>query len=88
MTQAQAQDLPEQQYAIMPRLQWLAPLKVSADAGIGRAALLAAAAASRASHGRGAEERRGVAGGRAPGIRGPDDWRAQAAQRREEGALP
>jgi hypothetical protein len=87
MTQAQAAGLPEQQYAIMPRLQWLAPLKT--DAGIGKAELLAAlhdaaapvmvAALQRVGEYL-VEERRGFVV--------PDSWREQAAQRRHEGVLP
>jgi hypothetical protein len=87
MTQAQAQDLPEQQYAIMPRLHWLAPLK--AAEGIDKPQLLAAlqdaaapimVAALRKVGEWLVEERRGFVV--------PDDWRAQAAQRRHEGVLP
>jgi hypothetical protein len=87
MTQTQAQDLPLQQYAIMPRLQWLAPLKTqdSIDQPQLLAALQDAAApimvAALRKVGDGlVEERRGFVV--------PDDWRAQAAQRREEGVLP
>jgi len=87
MTQGQAQDLPDQQYAIMPRLHWLAPLKTQDS--IGKPQLLAAlqdAAAPvmvAALQEKGewlVEERRGFVV--------PDDWRAQAAQRRQEGMLP
>jgi hypothetical protein len=87
MTQAQALDLPEQQYAIMPRLHWLAPLKT--QGGTDKPQLLAAlqdAAAPvlvAALQEKGewlVEERRGFIV--------PDDWRAQAAQRRQEGILP
>jgi len=89
MTQEQAASLPDRQYAIMPRLQWLAPLKVAAGAGMSRAALLAAVsgqpaplmvAALRPGGEWLVEERRGFIV--------PDDWRAQAAQRRHEGVLP
>lgn len=87
MTQAQAQHLPEQYYAVMPRLHWLAPLKTRD--GIGKPQLLAAlkdAAAPvmvAALQEKGewlVEQRRGFVV--------PDDWRAQAAQRRREGILP
>ncbi|HEX5344462.1 MAG TPA: DUF1853 family protein [Duganella sp.] len=87
MTQAQAQDLPDQQYAIMPRLQWLAPLKT--QDGIDKPQLLAAlqdaaapvmVAALKKAGAWLVEERRGFVV--------PDDWRAQAAQRRQEGILP
>jgi hypothetical protein len=87
MTQTQALDLPQQQYAIMPRLQWLAPLKTQDS--IEQPQLLAAlqdaaapimvAALRKVGDGL-VEERRGFVV--------PDDWRAQAAQRREEGVLP
>ena len=87
MTQAQAQDLPQQQYAIMPRLHWLAPLKTQDS--IGKPQLLAAlqdaaapvmVAALRDAGEWLVEARRGFVV--------PDDWRAQAAQRREDGRLP
>jgi hypothetical protein len=90
MTQAQAvASLPDQQYAIMPRLQWLAPLKLPAGAGMQRADLLAtlqeqpAPVMIAALQDKGewlVEERRGFVV--------PDGWRAQAAQRRQEGVLP
>ncbi|NYE60858.1 hypothetical protein FHW58_002010 [Duganella sp. 1224] len=87
MTQAQAQDLPPQQYAIMPRLHWLAPLKTQDS--MDRATLLAQVvgleapvmvAALRQAGAWLVEERRGFIV--------PDGWRAQAAQRRHEGVLP
>lgn len=88
MTQAQAAiTLLERQYAIMPRLQWLAPLKTRT--GIDRAELLAAVtgqpaplmiAALRKEGEWLVEESRGFVV--------PDDWRAQAAQRRHDGVLP
>lgn len=87
MTQAQAQDLPAQRYAIMPRLHWLAPLKTQDS--IDKPQLLAAlqdatapimVAALREVGEWLVEERRGFIV--------PDDWRAQAAQRRHEGVLP
>lgn len=89
MTQEQAASLPDQHYAIMPRLQWLAPAKLPASAGIARAALLDAVhgqpaplmiAALRPAGEWLVEEKRGFIV--------PDDWRAQAAQRRHEGVLP
>jgi hypothetical protein len=87
MTQAQALDLPDQHYAIMPRLQWLAPLKTSG--GIDKPALLAAldsaaapimVAALRQAGDWLVEQQRGFIV--------PDSWRAQAAQHRHEGRLP
>ena len=89
MTKAQAASLPGQQYAIMPRLQWLAPLKIPADAGLHRDALLAAAAGQPAPFMVAALRKSGewlVEESR--GFIVPDDWRAQAAQRRQEGGLP
>lgn len=90
MTQSHAAaHLPAQQYAIMPRLQWLAPFKVRADAGVDRSVLLEAVtglptpvmiAALREANGWLVEESRGFVV--------PDDWRAQAAQRRHQGVLP
>jgi len=90
MTQEQAAaTLPEQRYAIMPRLQWLAPLKAPAADGIDRSALLATLAtqttpvmiAALVEKGEWlVEESRGFVA--------PDGWRAQAAQRRHEGVLP
>jgi hypothetical protein len=90
MTQAQARaGLPEQQYALLPRLQWLAPLKLAAGAAMDRAALLATLeaqatpvlVAALVPQGDGlVEQRRGFVV--------PDGWRAQAAQRRSDGALP
>ncbi|MYM26540.1 DUF1853 family protein [Duganella sp. FT135W] len=87
MTQAQAQQLPQQHYTIMPRLQWLAPLKT--QDGMDQPQLLAAlqditapvmVAALKEVGEWLVEERRGFVV--------PDSWRAQAAQRREEGVLP
>ncbi|SDG37734.1 MULTISPECIES: DUF1853 family protein [unclassified Duganella] len=90
ITQTQAQSLPaQQQYAIMPRLQWLAPLKLAAGAGISHEALLTTLQAHSAPvmiaalNEKGdwlVEERRGFVV--------PDDWRQQARQRRQDGALP
>jgi hypothetical protein len=87
MTQTQALDLPQQQYAIMPRLQWLAPLKTQDSieqpqllAALQDAAAPIMVAALRKVGDWLVEERRGFVV--------PDDWRAQAAQRREEGVLP
>lgn len=89
MTQAQAQaSLPQQQYALLPRLQWLAPLKLAAGAAMDRATLLATldaqatpvlVAALLPHDGWLVEQRRGFVV--------PDGWRAQAAQRRADGAL-
>jgi hypothetical protein len=87
MIQTQAQSLPEQSYAIMPRLQWLAPFK--AAEGISREQLLAAlqdqpapvmVAALRQAGEWLVEERRGFVV--------PDSWREQAVQRRQDGTLP
>jgi len=87
MTQAQAAALPDQRYAIMPRLQWLAPLKTRDH--MSKPELLAAVQgqpapvmiASLREEGEWlVEERRGFIV--------PDAWRAQAAQRRQEGTLP
>ncbi|MYN40843.1 DUF1853 family protein [Duganella sp. FT109W] len=90
MTQTQAaQTLPPQRYAILPRLQWLAPLKTSAAQSVDRAGMLAAIAGQEvpvmivALREKGEwliEERRGFIV--------PDGWRAQAAQRRHDGVLP
>jgi hypothetical protein len=90
MTQTQAaQTLPLQHYVILPRLQWLAPLKTAAANGVDREALLAAVTGQQvpvmivALQEKGEwliEERRGFIV--------PDGWRAQAAQRRHDGVLP
>jgi hypothetical protein len=87
MTQTQAQDLPEQHYAIMPRLQWLAPLKT--QDGIDRTTLLEQLGGQEAPVMIAALEEKGewlVEQRR--GFIVPDGWRAQAAQRRHEGVLP
>jgi hypothetical protein len=87
MSYAQARQLPDQLYAIMPRLQWLAPLK-TID-GIDKPALLAALQDQAAPvmvaqlKQEGAwlvEQRRGFVV--------PDVWREQAVQRRQDGTLP
>lgn len=89
ITHTQAHSLPDQAYAIMPRLQWLAPLKLAAGDAITRAQLLSALpeqgapfmiAALRQQGEWLVEQRRGFVV--------PDGWRAQAAQRRQDGALP
>jgi hypothetical protein len=73
----------------MPRLQWLAPLKLAAGDAITRAQLLSELpeqgapfmiAALRQQGQWLVEQRRGFVV--------PDGWRAQAAQRRQDGALP
>lgn len=93
MTLSQAQSLAEERYVIMPRLHWLAPLKSPPDAGLSKAELLAAlgdqmaqasapvmVAAMREQGAWLIEQRRGFVV--------PDDWHAQAAQRRQDGTLP
>lgn len=89
ITHAQAHSLADQRYAVMPRLQWLAPLKLPANAGISHAELLAELPSQAAPFMLAAlrqqgewlvEERRGFVV--------PDGWRAQAAQRRQDGTLP
>jgi hypothetical protein len=87
MTQTQAQSLPEQRYAIMPRLEWLAPLKT--QDGMDRTALLAHVSGQEAPVMVAALQEKGewlVEQRR--GFIVPDGWRAQAAQRRQEGVLP
>jgi hypothetical protein len=90
MTQAQAAaSLTEGDYAIMPRLQWLAPLKLAAGEGLSRAALLEALREQTAPVMIAALEKNGewlVEQSR--GFVVPDGWREQAAQRRQDGALP
>jgi len=93
MTLSQAHMLPDGDYIIMPRLHWLAPLKSPADAGLSKQELLAAladqmaqvaapvmVASMRQVGGWLVEQRRGFVV--------PDDWQAQAVQRRRDGALP
>ena len=92
MTMTQAQGLQGERFVIMHRLLWLAPLKV-ADGALERTGLLAAldeqmakvsapvmVAVMREQGGWLVEQRRGFVV--------PDDWQAQAAQRREAGTLP
>lgn len=90
MTQAQAAaSLPEQRYAILPRLQWLAPLKLAPDGGMDRATVLSALAAQPApvmivalrDNGQWLVEH-------SRGFVVPDGWREHAAQRRRDGVLP
>jgi hypothetical protein len=93
MPVAQLPALAGEHYAIMPRLQWLAPLKVAADAAMDRAALQAALAAQMAAapapvmvavlrqEGEWMVEQR-------RGFIVPDDWRARAAHNRQQGLLP
>ena len=90
----QAATLQGEYYAIMPRLHWLAPLKTPLDGvAMNHAELLAAlhdhmaqvaapvmVAVLRRDGEWLVEQRRGFVV--------PDDWRAQAAQRRQDGALP
>ena len=94
ITLRQADDLAGDCYAIMPRLHWLAPLKMQADgAAMNKRELLAAlrehmaqlaapvmVADLRQEGGWLVERRRGFVV--------PDDWRSQAAQRRRDGTLP
>jgi hypothetical protein len=92
MTMAQAQSMRGERFIIMHRLLWLAPLK-AADGAMDLQGLLAAldeqmakvsapviVAAMREEGGWLVEERRGFVV--------PDDWQAQAAQRRQDGILP
>lgn len=92
MTMAQAQSLRGERFIIMHRLLWLAPLK-AADGAMDLQGLLAAldeqmakvsapvmVAVMREEGGWLVEERRGFVV--------PDDWQAQAAQRRQNGTLP
>ncbi|TFW18022.1 DUF1853 family protein [Duganella callida] len=87
MSYEQARQLPEQPYAVMPRMQWLAPLKTRES--LDKQTLLAAlrdqpapvmVAALKPEGDWLVEQHRGFIV--------PDAWRAQAAQRRHEGALP
>jgi hypothetical protein len=93
MTLSEAQDLPDGRYVVMPRLHWLAPLKSPSGADMSKQELLAAlaghmaqisapvmAAAMRPEGEWLVEQRRGFIV--------PDDWHAQAAQRRQDGTLP
>jgi hypothetical protein len=92
MSMAQAQSLRGERFIIMHRLLWLAPLK-AADGAMDLNGLLAAldeqmakvsapvmVAVMREEGGWLVEERRGFVV--------PDDWQAQAAQRRQDGILP
>jgi hypothetical protein len=96
MTLSQAESLQGERFLIMPRLHWLAPLKAPADdAALSLGEMLAAlrdhiaqasapvmVAVMREAEQEGwlVEQRRGFVV--------PDDWRAQAAQRRQDGTLP
>ncbi|MET0319356.1 MAG: DUF1853 family protein [Duganella sp.] len=76
-------------FCIMPRLQWLAPLKVVSSEGIDRAALHAALEGEPAPVMVAVLRRQGtwlVEARR--GFIVPDDWQSQAAQRRLDGVLP
>lgn len=92
MTMAQARSLQGERFIIMHRLLWLAPLKAAGGA-MELSGLLAAldeqmakvgapvmVAVMREEAGWLVEERRGFVV--------PDDWQAQAAQRRRDGTLP
>ena len=93
MTLSQAQNLPDGHYSIMPRLHWLAPLKSTTDAGMSKLELLAALGdqmaqvvapvmvAALRQEGKWLVEQ-------ARGFIVPDDWHAQAEQRRHDGTLP
>jgi hypothetical protein len=96
MTLSQAQGLQGERFIIMPRLHWLAPLKAPDDStSLSLDEMLAAlrdqmaqasapvmVAVMRKADQEGwlVEQRRGFVV--------PDDWRAQAAQRRQDGTLP
>ena len=93
MTMSQVRELPDGDYAIMPRLHWLAPLKSPSDAGMNKQELLAAledqmaqvaapvmVAALHSQADSLIEQRRGFIV--------PDDWHAQAVLRRQDGTLP
>lgn len=100
MTTRQAENLQGERFVIMPRLHWLAPLKAPADgAALNREELLAALGDQMAQVSapvmvavmREAEDRVGEKAWLVERRRGfivPDDWRAQAAQRRRDGTLP
>lgn len=89
----QLASLPGDCFAVMPRMAWLAPLKLPAGQGMDRHALAAALAAQQAQvdapvmvallreNGASLLET-------ARGFIVPDGWRAQAAQRRAQGLLP
>lgn len=93
-TPAQIDALAGERFVVMPRLQWLAPLKVAAGGAVlERAALRRTLAAQfetapaavmvalvREEHGWELEQERGFIV--------PDDWSAQAAGRRAAGKLP
>ncbi|HWW70442.1 MAG TPA: DUF1853 family protein [Duganella sp.] len=93
MTMGQAPSLQGERFVIMRRLLWLAPLKAGLDQAMSRDELLAAldeqmtkisapvmVAVMREAGGWLVEQRRGFVV--------PDDWRARAAQRRQDGTLP
>ncbi len=93
MTMEQARGLMGARFVIMHRLLWLAPLKATADDALTHAELLAAldeqmakvsapvmVAVMREEGCWLVEQRRGFVV--------PDDWRARAAQRRQDGTLP
>jgi hypothetical protein len=93
MTMEQARGLMGERFVIMHRLLWLAPLKATADDALTHAELLAAldeqmakvsapvmVAVMGEEGGWLVEQRRGFVV--------PDDWRARAAQRRQDGTLP
>jgi hypothetical protein len=94
ITSRQAEELPGDRYAIMPRLHWLAPLKIAADStAMSKQELLAALrehmaqvaapvmVAELRDEGEWLVEMR-------RGFVVPDDWHSQAAQRRLDGTLP
>lgn len=93
MPHAQLGDLPGEYFAIMPRLLWLAPLKIAAGSALDRAGLRAAlddqlvatpapvmVAVLRQQGDWLIEQARGFIV--------PDQWQAQAVARRQSGALP
>ena len=93
MPLSQLPELAGEHYAIMPRLQWLAPLEVAAAAAMDRPALQATLSAQMAATPapvmvavlrqegtRLVEQQRGFIV--------PDDWAARAAHNRQQGLLP
>ncbi|WP_373886868.1 DUF1853 family protein [Duganella sp. BJB1802] len=94
ITLQQAAGLHGDRYAIMPRLHWLAPLKTPLDStAMNKDELLAAlhdhmAQVSAPVMVAELEQQGEWLVERSRGFVVPDDWRAQAAQRRQDGALP
>jgi len=93
MTLSQAQNLPDGDYSIMPRLHWLAPLKSPVDAGMSKSELLESLGDQMAQVAAPVMVAALCAEGewlveQARGFIVPDDWHAQAEQRRHDGTLP